>query len=344
MKILTIDFETYYSQSFNLTKMTTEEYVRDPQFQVIGVSVQEDDGEPVWFSGDEINVYQFLRSYEWDKCLALAHNAPFDAAILTWKFGIRPKGWLDTLSMGRALHGTEVGGSLKVLAEHYGLGEKGTEVVQAVGLRRDDFLPDHLARYGEYCKNDVALTWGLFRAMSAQFPPEELRLIDLTVRMFSDPVLQLDKSVLVRHLAEVQESKEKLMGNISSVTREEIMSNPKFATLLTACGVQPPMKISPTTGKQTFAFSKTDEEFKGLLEHEDIRVQTLVAARLGVKSTLEETRTERFLGIAERGPLPVPLRYYAAHTGRWGGDDKLNLQNLPRSSPLKKPSLRLTAT
>ena len=336
MKILTIDFETYYSQSFSLTKMTTEEYVRDPQFQVIGVSVQEDDGGPVWFSGDEINVYQFLKTYEWDKCLALAHNAPFDAAILTWKFGIRPKGWLDTLSMGRALHGTEVGGSLKVLAEHYGLGEKGTEVVQAVGLRRDDFLPDHLARYGEYCKNDVALTWGLFKAMSAQFPPEELRLIDLTVRMFSDPVLQLDKSVLVRHLAEVQESKEKLMGNISSVTREEIMSNPKFATLLTACGVQPPMKISPTTGKQTFAFSKTDEEFKGLLEHEDIRVQTLVAARLGVKSTLEETRTERFLGIAERGPLPVPLRYYAAHTGRWGGDDKLNLQNLPRSSPLKK--------
>jgi DNA polymerase len=42
------------------------------------------------------------------------------------------------------------------------------------------------------------------------------------------------------------------------------------------------------------------------------------------------------LGIAYRGELPVPLRYYAAHTGRWGGDDKLNLQNLPRSSLLKK--------
>lgn len=336
MKILTIDFETYYSQSFSLTKMTTEEYVRDPQFQVIGVAVQEDDGEPVWFSGDEINVYQFLKTYEWDKCLALAHNAPFDAAILTWKFGIKPKGWLDTLSMGRALHGTEVGGSLGVLAEHYGLGEKGTEVVQAVGLRREDFSPEHLTRYGEYCKNDVALTWRLFNAMSKDFPAEELRLIDLTVRMFSDPVLQLDKSVLRVHLASVRESKEKLMGNVINITREDIMSNPKFATLLTACGVQPPMKISPTTGKETFAFSKTDEEFKALLEHEDIRVQSLVATRLGVKSTLEETRTERFLGIAERGSLPVPLRYYAAHTGRWGGDDKLNLQNLPRSSPLKR--------
>jgi DNA polymerase len=336
MKILTIDFETYYSQSFSLTKMTTEEYVRDPQFEVIGVAVQEDDGEPVWYSGDDIGIYQFLSSYGFDKCLALAHNAPFDAAILTWKFGIKPKGWLDTLSMGRALHGTEVGGSLAALAHYYDLGEKGTEVVNALGKRREGFAPDDLARYGEYCKNDVALTWGLFNAMSKDFPAEELRLIDLTVRMFSDPVLQLDRSVLAVHLASVREAKEKLMGNVVNVTREDIMSNPKFATLLTACGVQPPMKISPTTGKETFAFSKTDEEFKALLEHEDIRVQSLVATRLGVKSTLEETRTERFLGIAERGPLPVPLRYYAAHTGRWGGDDKLNLQNLPRSSPLKK--------
>jgi len=54
-----------------------------------------------------------------------------------------------------------------------------------------------------------------------------------------------------------------------------------------------------------------------------------VAARLGVKTTIEETRTERFIGIGKRGMLPVPLKYYAAHTGRWGGADKVNLQNLP---------------
>jgi len=114
-----------------------------------------------------------------------------------------------------------------------------------------------------------------------------------------------------------------------------LMSNPRFAALLEELNVKPPMKVSPATGKQTFAFSKTDEEFKALLEHPNLGVQMLVAARLGTKSTIEETRTERFIGIADRGALPVPLRYYAAHTGRWGGDDKLNLQNLPRNSPLK---------
>jgi DNA polymerase len=332
MKILTIDFETYYSREFSLTKVTTEEYVRSTQFETIGVSVQDGDGKPVWFSGDGPAMHQFLAQYDWGNSLALAHNAPFDGAILSWVYGLRPKGWLDTLSMGRALHGTEVGGSLKVLANHYGIGEKGTEVENALGLRRKDFGPEQLQRYGEYCKNDVAITYALFQAMVKDFPPTELRLIDLTVKMFTEPVLQLDTRVLKSHLESTKLMKAQALG---SNVRDALMSNPKFAELLRKQGVEPPMKVSPATGKQTYAFAKNDEEFKALLEHESTTVQVLVAARLGTKSTIEETRTERFIGIASRGALPVPLRYYAAHTGRWGGDDKLNLQNLPRKSPLK---------
>ena len=332
MKILTIDFETYYSQEFSLTKVTTEEYVRSPQFEVIGVSVQEGDGKPVWFSGDGPAMHQFLTQYDWGNSLALAHNAPFDGAILSWVYGLRPKGWLDTLSMGRALHGTEVGGSLKVLASHYGIGEKGTEVEKAIGLHLKDFSPEQLQRYGEYCKNDVAITYALFQAMATDFPPTELRLIDLTVKMFTEPVLRLDLKVLRHHLEKVQGHKEIALGQYN---KDDLMSNQRFAELLKEHGVEPPMKVSPTTGKQTLALAKNDEDFKKLLEHPHVDVQSLVAARLGVKSTIEETRTERFIGIASRGSLPVPLRYYAAHTGRWGGDDKLNLQNLPRTSALK---------
>jgi DNA polymerase len=277
-------------------------------------------------------MHQFLSQYDWSNSLALAHNASFDGAILNWVFGIKPKGWLDTLSMGRALHGTEVGGSLKVLSQHYELGAKGTEVENALGLRRQDFSPEQLARYGEYCKNDVALTYALFNAMADGFPPIELRLIDLTVRMFTEPVLQLVETMLKGHLLTEKQRKQELLENFD---KDDLMSNVKFAIILEGYGVAPPMKVSPATGKQTFAFSKTDEEFKALLEHPNTQVQMLVAARLGTKSTIEETRTERFIGIAKRGALPVPLRYYAAHTGRWGGDDKLNLQNLPRNSPLK---------
>ena len=333
MNIIVVDFETHYSKLYSLTKVTTEEYVRSPQFEVIGAAVQVDDGKPQWFSGDAEAMHQFLSQFDWANSLALAHNAPFDGAILNWVFGLRPKGWLDTLSMGRALHGTNVGGSLKVLAQHYGLGEKGTEVENALGLHRADFSPEQLARYGEYCKNDVALTWELFGQMSKGFPAVELRLIDLTVRMFTEPALRLDTGKLEFHLKTEQSRKEELLGLFS---KDALMSNPKFAQLLRELGVVPPMKKSPTTGKQTFAFSKTDEAFKELLEHSNPGVQILVAARLGTKSTIEETRTQRFIGIASRGALPVPLRYYAAHTGRWGGDDKLNLHNLPRNSMLKE--------
>ncbi len=332
MKIIVVDFETHYTKTYSLGKMTTEEYVRSPDFEVIGVSVQVGSDEPVWFSGTRKETKEFLEGFDFGSNLALAHNAMFDAAILSWHFDIHPKGWLDTLSMGRALHGTEVGGSLAVLAKHYELGVKGDEVLNALGKRRADFTPEELARYGEYCKNDVALTWGLFAAMSETFPKVELRLIDLTIRMFSEPVLQLDNKLLTNHLEEIKTVKEALIG---SLDKGMLMSNPQLAEWLRNHGVEPPMKISPTTGKETYAFAKNDEEFKALLEHESTIVQAAVSARLGAKSTLEETRTQRFIDISQRGPMPVPLRYYAAHTGRWGGDDKLNLQNLPRKSALK---------
>jgi len=333
MNILTIDFETYYSADLGFAKQTTEEYVRDQRFEVIGVSIQVNDNEPAWFSGSHEAMHQFLDQFDWDNSLALAHNAMFDGAILNWVYGIKPKGWLDTLSMGRALHGTEVGGSLKVLASHYNVGVKGTEVEDAKGLRREDFTPTHLATYGEYCKNDVKLTYSIFLLMSNNFPATELRLIDLTIRMFTEPTLVLDGDLLDEHLLLIQSTKIKLLAHYD---KDDLMSNPKFAQLLFANGVVPPMKKSPTTGKETYAFAKTDEGFKELLDHVNPVVQTLATARLGMKSTIEETRTERFIGIANRGTMPVPLRYYAAHTGRWGGDDKLNLQNLPRGSMLKR--------
>lgn len=336
MKLLVIDFETYYDKQYSLSKMTTEEYIRDSRFEVVGVSVGEYYHHPVaapeWFSGTHEETKEFLEQFDWDNCAVVAHNAMFDMAILSWQFGIKPKRIIDTLSMARAVHGTEVGGSLKALSEYYGVGRKGTEVLNALGKRRVDFTPEELSAYGSYCSNDVELTYKVLNYLSAGFPTSELRLIDLTIKMFSDPVLQVAKEPLEEHLKEVVQSKENLLAE-AMVDKDKLMSNPQLAELLRSYGVEPPMKVSPRTGKLTYAFSKTDEDFTALLDHENPFVQAFVAARLGVKSTIEETRTQRFIDIASRGTLPIPLRYYAAHTGRWGGDDKVNMQNLPSRGP-----------
>jgi DNA polymerase len=329
MNIITIDFETYYDREFSLSKITTEEYVRSPKFEVIGVAVKENDEKTTWFTGDFAGVNRFLGTFNWDDAAVLAHNSMFDAAILTWIYGIKPKAWLDTLSMARALHGSEVGNSLAKLVQYYELGQKGTEVIDALGMRREAFGKAQLDAYGGYCINDVELTYALFGKLAPSFSLSELQLISLTIKMFSEPVLELDRKMLLEHLEGVKKRKADLLVGAGVETRDDLMSNPKFAEMLRGLGVEPPTKISLTTGKETLALAKSDEEFKALAEHPDDRVQALVAARLGNKSTLEETRTERFLGIASRGKMPVPLQYYAAHTGRWGGADKLNLQNLP---------------
>jgi len=330
---LTLDFETYYDKEYSLSKLTTEEYIRDERFEVIGVSVKVDNGETVWASGTHEEIADFLSEYDWKSSILICQNTAFDGAILNWHFGIKPKIYADTMCMSRAWDGVHKSASLAKQSERRLGKAKGTEVIQAMGMRRLTFSEPELSRYGDYCINDVELTYELFmQYLKEGFPVNELKVIDLTLRMFIEPTLQLDLARLESHLYDVSRRKERLIEE-AGVTKEDLMSANKFADLLRGVGIEPPTKISPKTGKQSYAFAKTDQAFKDLLEHHDDRVQALASARLGNKSTLEESRAQRFIGIAKRGILPVPIKYYGAHTGRWSGQDKINLQNLPSRGP-----------
>ena len=347
MHLIVLDFETYYTdKDLGFKSQTTEEYIRDKRFEVIGVSVQVDDGSPVWFSGDREETRKWLMQFPWKESAALAHNTLFDGAILHWHFGITPMVFFDTLSMARALHGVDAGGSLAKLAERYKIGVKGEEVVHAINKRRKDFAPDELERYGQYCCNDVRLCYDLFNIMQPQFPTEELKLIDMTLRMFTHPQLYIDEDTLHERLENLKQDKLELLGSLKErlkaeteeEVRKQLSSNKKFAELLTDLGIQVPLKFSEKQKKDVPALAKNDEGFIALTESDDTFIQHLCAVRLGTKSTLEEKRIERFIQIGKRnrGALPVPLKYYGAHTGRWSGTDKVNFQNLPSRDKKKK--------
>lgn len=328
MKLITLDFETFYSKQFSLSKLTTEEYIRSPFFEVIGVATKIDDEDAIWVTGGHENVRTHLESLDLQNHAVLCQNTMFDGAILSFVFGIHPKLFLDTMLMSRAVRGVHARHSLKILAEEFDVGNKGTEVLDALGKRLGDFTQSELDAYGRYCKNDVDLTYKIFKELGKDFPKKELQLIDLTLKMFTRPLLRLDTPKLETHLTSVQKEKEELLSKVN-LSRKELMSNKIFAELLKERGVEPPLKISPRTGKETFALAKSDEGFKKLLEHSNLEVQALANARLGIKSTLEETRTQRFIDISNRGSFGVPLSYCGAHTTRWSGLDKINLQNLP---------------
>lgn len=344
MQLVTLDFETYYDVGFSLSGLTTEEYIRDERFQVIGVGIKIEEGETKWYSGDQVKTA--LDEINWKDSALLCHNTQFDGAILSFRYGVIPALYLDTLGMARAIHGVDVGGSLAFLVEKYNLGVKGTEVVNAKGKRLEDFTKSDLAQYGSYCKNDVELTYKLFQVLVPEFPENEIKLIDLTLRMYTEPTLEVDDALLQARLEEVQAEKSQLLSalqsklqcNTEEEVRAKLASNKQFAELLIELGITVPTKISPTTDKETYALAKGDQGFLDLCEHEDPFIQELCRVRLGTKSTIEESRIERFIDIGSRnkGKLPIPLKYYGAHTGRWAGSDKVNFQNLPARDKKKK--------
>lgn len=337
MRILTIDWETYWAVGYTLSSMPIEAYVRHPDYREHGVGVKIDNGPSRWFSHDHVpSVMAAVRQMvESEPTAILCHHAQFDGFILSERYGIRPTLWLDTLSMGRALVGVSSSVGLGALAKHYGLGTKGDTLASTKGIRHLNTWQD--VAMGTYCKNDVDLTYALFQIMRKGFPKRELRMIDMVIRMYTEPVLQLDAALLDEHLKLLKATKIGLVLS-AGVDKKDLMSNEKFAELLRLRGVEPGKKISKTTGKEAYAFAKTDEFMQELAEHPDAEVQALAAARTGLKSTLAETRAETFLGIAQRGrPAPVYYKYSGAmQTHRLSGGDFTNYQNMTRGSTLRR--------
>lgn len=345
MKIYGIDFETYWDQQYTLSKMTNDAYVHDPRFEVHGMALQTPDDKSLYFQPRDIP--RVLASLPWGEIGVLCHHAHFDGYILRQHYRTpAPKLWLDTLSMARFClpHGAKLG--LGFLAERFGLPPKGTATLNTRGRRYATLTREEILHLADYAKHDNWLTKQVFLILLGRhptihidhpFPVSELRRVDLTVRMFTDPVLRLNEARLRGFLADTQERKARMLRQCGLETRDDLMSNDKFAAALEMLGVDVPRKISPTTHKETLALSKKDPEFKELLEHEDDRVVALVSARLELKSTGDETRTQRLLEVAAANrPWPVYLNFCGAkQTDRWSGGNKQNPQNLRRGGALR---------
>ena len=344
MDLLTIDFETYYDNDMSLRKMSTEAYVADPRFHIMMVGIKRNDEPTKVYSFDSNAKYaRLFEQYDVANNAMLCQNTMFDGVILHHHFGIVPKLLLDTLCMAQALiKPTQRSISLDSLTKNLPLGiRKGHEVHNMVGRTLASLSSAELRKYAEYCKTDCDAEYILFNYLKQQMPRRELQVIDLTLRMYLQPLIELDAPILKGVLNDAKAHKAELMSSLpDEIQRSALMSNPQFAQVLETLGVEVPMKISPTTEKPTYAFAKGDPQWRDLLEEyaDDDLISAVLAARMGVKSTIAETRAERLLDIAESfGHLRVPLRYYGAHTGRYGGMEKINCQNLTRIN-LNNPS------
>lgn len=332
--VVTLDFETYYDRDYSLSKMTTQEYIHDPRFEIIGMAYQVN-GLTMWHVGHD-GVADGLCSLvdQYDNIILVCHNAMFDYSIITAKFPFfRPSLVLCTMSMARSLGiDQKAGASLAKMAEYFqsqgiAMPNKGTEVTNALGKRLADFTEAELAAYGSYCRTDVDICQSAFKAMVKLLPREELLWQDRVIRMHAEPSLVLNRLTLEQDLIRVKARKAQILADVANVVGAEseaellkqLRSNDKFAELLRSFGVTPPTKVSATTGKTTYAFAKTDEAMQQLLEHPDPRVSAVVEARLGTKSSIEETRLEKFISLSTLPRFAIPLTVSGAHTHRLGG-------------------------
>lgn len=337
-RIIVLDFETSWGRRVKLgfSCQTNEEYIRDPRFKAWGLCWKEygSDIPAIWVRGKDLE--KWVATIDWKRTAIIAQNAQFDASILAWRYGCQIAFVFDTLSMGRAVRGIEVGNSLKKMAEDFGLEPKGDGLASSENYL--DELPFEVEQeLSTYCRHDVFLCEEIFKRLVEGYPASELRLIDMTLKMYINPRLELDEKMLFEAIEDERKTREELLTRLG-IDDAALASNPKFAAVLESMGVEAPTKKSKTTGKTTLALAKNDALFQSLLNGEREDVALLCEARLKVKSTAERTRAQRFLDIASRGALPVPLAYYGAKSGRWAAakGSAINMQNLKRGSFLRK--------
>lgn len=341
-RLLFLDFETYFDSDYSLREMPTPNYILDPRFECQIVAVKEDMQPARIIDGPDFPA--FLAGFDPENTVTVTFNALFDNSILAWRYGFVPRVMLDAMGMARALCGSKLTSfSLKSVADYLKIGSKGNALLKVKGMRRNEILSSGLwNEFCEYALQDVNLCAGIYDRLSPKFPSAERRVMDLVLRCCVEPKFQVDVPMLEAHLQSVKDAKTAMLA-VSGATVDELMSTSKFTELLTKLGVPIQTKTSPA-GREIPALAKTDKFMEELTEHSDLRVQALACARLGHKSTLEETRAEKLLSIAKLpwhnyrdgmprlysgGTMPVPLRYGGAHTHRLSGDWGMNMQNLP---------------
>lgn len=343
-----VDFETYWSTTHNIGKLGPYEYVMHPETELICVSIKEGDA-PTEVVFGEAAIRKRLAKVDWSKAIAIAHNMHgFDGLILAWRLGIHPKLWGCTLAMARSRYAKVSRLGLGAICDYLKIGTKNDKVLHTTkGKHLAEFTPQEREDMAVYCVSDTDNGAGLYHHMRQYLSAREMLLIDMTIRMVTEPMFDVDVPLLERTLADERARKHELLLSLTSdedklfSTDEELAekvkstlaSAAKFKTFLERCEIEVPMKKSPSDPNKLIpALAKTDDGFIALMEHPDPLISLAARARMDVKSTLLETRIEKLLSAVAVCPgakLPIPLKYYGAHTGRWSGE-QYNPQNLPR--------------
>lgn len=319
MKI-TIDAESYFhSKEFTLKKLSTLEYIRDPRFKLHGFGVAVEDKPPFWVPGKDVKAW--VESVNWADVELSAFNAKFDCFILWEHFKVKPRLYIDPMSMARAALGCKIKGySLATVSEYFGLAPKG--VMKTDGLV--DLTPEQEKELADYCLHDVDLARQIEGLTAKLLPKDIYPAISQTIEMFVNPRITLDVPLLEKAAKEEKERKATILEK-SIYDPKVFASNKQFPDLLTKLGYDVPMKPSPKqknedgSVKMIPAIALGDTDFLDMLNSDNEELKTLCECRVAVKSRLLETRSEKLCRIGQTGLWSFDVQFSGAKTHRYSG-------------------------
>lgn len=348
-EIIFLDLESHFTTDYSLTKLSTTEYIRDPRFYLQSIAATDVQYQIEYFDEqgleEAIGRMQALTNDPDVRWAMVCHNTQFDAAVLKWRYGIEADWYFDTMAMSAGLY-AGYPASLKEVCERLYPNDpskrKGVELASFKGYR--ELTPAQHQTMKSYNVQDVRLCMEIFNTLLPHMPLSELYQIDMTVRMYINPMIRVDRPLMESCIAiERQENADKINDALAKVRDLNLdldidldaklfRSNPRFVKLLDAMGVTYYEKRNKNNELKP-ALSKKDVGWVDL-KRENQHLMWLWEVREQCNSTLNLTRAERFLSCSnvDGNLLPVPLKYYGAHTGRLSGTDKINLQNLKRGS------------
>lgn len=359
IEAVVLDFESYFDKDYTLKKMSTIEYVTDERFVVTGLGSQfshEDHAE--FLAPFQIkDFFRVLKNRFGDRDLSkitvVCLNVNFDCLIMRHHFDTTPKYIVDLMDLdkmwdARSRH------SMVAMVEKWDAPTVKGDTDQFKGKHYHEMSPGKRERLAEYTINDAEIeTWLLKKLLpiTVSRPEVELPVANLTHQMYLQPSFQIDSNlgeqIIEGMRTEMQKPLDRLKRRGVKAAPEKtfaktINSNICFARLLLDAlpeGETVPVKpgkptknMKPLTGPGLIpAFAKDDEGMYRLLHHPKLQVRRLAEAKQSLQSwPLHIAKVANIMrqAVCQGGFIGTPLGYHSAHTARWAGTEKINLQNL----------------
>lgn len=366
-------FDKDYRMGRKRTDLSTIEFVKDKRYETLGLAIYrciDGDESNDWYHGEQMThtVLGALRKrfgQHLEGVTVVAQNAKYDLAVSAAHFDLYPRYFIDLLGLAKHWNARTKNG-LDAIAKREKLSQEKGDTDEFLGCSnrvrfvlpkkkgRSKLIPapvmvppmneEMKQKLATYALGDTQLEWEAFKLLLPRLsrPDVELPLIQHTIELFTKPSLHVDPPKGREIIREMEKELDQVCVRVG-MSNEEISGNISFdaamSQRLIEAGDDPSLYMKKNKKNQwVMAVAKTDDSREELLTHACKAVRELIEARIALKSwPTHITRVNRILdqAAANDDVLCIPLNYCGAHTLRFSGGERINLQNLgSRGHPL----------